>query len=112
MVERGGHARLADEALAELPVAGALGRDYLERNRALEAGLESPVDNTHSAAPGHRLDAVARQLGAFHEGHTSVIAKRGAASAWYGLYARPAGRRSGGGRRRARDRTGAGKLEP
>ncbi len=55
---RGGE-RLAHEELAQTRVAGALGRDQLERDRASELGVVGPVDDAHAADAGERLDGVA-----------------------------------------------------
>ena len=72
VVDRGGDARLALEALAEAGVAGAVGRDQLDRDRPAERELRGAVDDAHAAAAGDRLDAAAGDLGAWEQiGHAS-----------------------------------------
>ncbi len=62
MVDRGGRARLAHEALAEVGVLGELRRDQLQRDRAVEVELERAVDDAHAAAARDPQDAVAGEL--------------------------------------------------
>ena len=61
VVERGGNARLAQEALAEAAVIGKVGGDHLERHLAPEALLLSAVDRAHSSSADEPLDQVARE---------------------------------------------------
>ena len=51
VLDRGGQPRLALEALAEHRVLRALGRDQLDRHRALERQLGGAVDDAHATAP-------------------------------------------------------------
>ena len=72
VVDRGGDARLALEALAEAGVAGPLRRDQLDRDGAAERELRRAVDDAHATATGDRLDAATGDLGAWEEiGHAS-----------------------------------------
>src|ERR671934_55536 len=64
VVEGGGDARLAQEALAEALVLGQLGGEQLERHLASEAQVLGAVDDAHAAAPEQGLDPVAGQGGA------------------------------------------------
>ena len=73
MLERGGHARLAHEARAELRIARQLGRDQLEGHRALETLLHGPVDDSHATSAGDGLDAVAGEEPAGGDGHRSWL---------------------------------------
>ena len=76
MVDRRRHARLALEAFPELLIAGALGRQELERHRPPETQLGGPVDHAHAAAAGHRFDAAAGELFALFEfGHTRIVTR-------------------------------------
>ncbi len=62
VVERGGEARLAQEALAEAHVPGELGREELERDGAVEREVARAIDDAHSTAAEQRLDPVTGQL--------------------------------------------------
>jgi hypothetical protein len=74
VVDRGRDARLALEALAKPGVARPLRRDQLDRDRPAERQLRRAVDDAHTAAPGDRLDAAARELGAWKQiGHRAQI---------------------------------------
>ena len=76
MVDRSRHARLALEAFPELLIAGALGRQELQRHRPPETQLGGPVDHAHAAAAGHRFDAAAGELFAVFEfGHTRIVTR-------------------------------------
>ena len=61
VVERGGNARLAQEAFAETAVIGKVGRDHLERHLAPEALLLSAVHRAHSSSADEPFDQVARE---------------------------------------------------
>ena len=65
VVDRRRHARLAAEALAKLGVAGEVGGDDLQRDRALEVELQRAVDDAHAAAADDRLDPAAGEDVAF-----------------------------------------------
>ena len=62
VIDRGGHARLALEAGAELDVRRQRRGDHLQRDRAREAQLCGPVDDAHAAVPDQLLDAVTTEL--------------------------------------------------
>ena len=62
VVDRGGGARLADEALAEVGVPRQLRGDELQRDGAVEVELECSVDHAHAPAAGDPQDAVAGEL--------------------------------------------------
>jgi hypothetical protein len=62
MVERGGELGLADEPLAEPLVLRELGREYLERDLALQADVLGEVDRAHPPAAEGRLDPVPLEL--------------------------------------------------
>ena len=59
MVEAGGEARLAQEAVAEALVVGELPRDHLQRDRPVESQVGRPVDDPHPAPRDQRVEAVA-----------------------------------------------------
>ena len=59
VVDRGRHPDLAAEALGEVAVGDALGRDDLQRDAARERELRRAVHDAHAAAARHRLDAAA-----------------------------------------------------
>ena len=59
VVDRGRHPDLAAEAVGEVAVGDALGRDDLQRDPARERELPRAVDDAHAAAARHRLDAAA-----------------------------------------------------
>ena len=67
MLEGGGETRLPEEALPERGVAGELGRDHLESDRAIESRVSRPVDDAHAAAAGDPSDLVAGEGRAFCE---------------------------------------------
>ena len=76
VVDRGGHPPLALEAVPELLVAGAIGRQQLQRNGPPEAQLGGAVDHAHAAAAGDRFDAAAGELVAWFElGHTRIVTR-------------------------------------
>ena len=62
VVEPGGEARLAQQALAEALVVGQRRIEELERDRPVEAGVPGEVDLAHAAAAGQLLDAISREL--------------------------------------------------
>jgi hypothetical protein len=62
VIERGGDARLAQEALAKALVLRELGRDHLERDLASQALLVGTVDRTHASSADERLDAIGGDL--------------------------------------------------
>ena len=59
VVEAGGEAGLAQEALAEAVAVGQLAGDHLQRHRAFEAEVRRPVDDAHPAPRDQRVEAVA-----------------------------------------------------
>jgi len=61
VVDRGRDARLAQEPRAHVGVLDQRGRDHLHRHRALQRELPRAVHHAHAAAPGDRLDPVARE---------------------------------------------------
>ena len=61
VVHRGRHARLADEALAELRVVGELRGDHLDGDAALERQLRRLVDDAHPAMRGEPLQTAATE---------------------------------------------------
>ena len=61
MIQRRGEPALALEARAEHAVAGEAGREHLQRDRPIERHVRRAVDDAHPSAPGHRVDAVARE---------------------------------------------------
>ena len=85
VVDRGGHPRLAREALAELGVACALGGDDLQRDGTLEVELHGAVDDAHAAAGDDALDAAAaEQLAWVKLGHGFIVARRAGAAGYSG----------------------------
>ena len=58
VVEAGGEAGLAQEALAEALVVGEVAGDHLQRHRPVERQVRRPVDDPHPAARDQRVDAV------------------------------------------------------
>jgi hypothetical protein len=60
VLQRGGDARLAVEALAEAGRLGEVGRDDLDRRPAAQVQVLGAVDHAHAAAPDPLLDPVAR----------------------------------------------------
>ncbi len=58
MRERGGDARLAQEALAEVRVVGQIGRDDLQRGAAAQGLVLGQVDDAHAAPTDAVLDPV------------------------------------------------------
>ncbi len=75
MLERGSQARLALEALGELPVQGHLGREDLEGNAASETGFRSTVDDRHGAAADLAVDVVLPGEGMTHLRQQCVIGR-------------------------------------
>jgi hypothetical protein len=76
VVDRRGHPPLALEALAELAVAGPVGRQQLQRDGPAEAQLGRAVDHAHAAAAGDRFDAAAGELVAWFElGHPRIVTR-------------------------------------
>ena len=79
VVERGGNARLAQEALAEAAVIGKVGCDHLERHLAPEALFLSAIDRAHSSSADEPFDQVAREhapdhfVGALPDCHRSSV---------------------------------------
>ena len=74
MLDRGGHALLPLEALAELGIGGPIGRDELERHDAPAVELHGAVDDAHAPATGDRLDAVAAEHVAWRQrGHRPIL---------------------------------------
>jgi predicted nucleic acid-binding Zn ribbon protein len=63
MIDRRRHPRLALEALAEIGVARAVGREDLQRDGPAEVELLRAVDDAHPAAADHGLDAAACEDG-------------------------------------------------
>src|SRR3954453_13757988 len=63
VVDRGGEARLALEALAQRRVRRAVGRDQLERDGPPEPQVRRSVDHAHAAGAEDLLDAAAGKLG-------------------------------------------------
>ena len=63
MLQRGGHPRLAQEALPERHVLGQLRREQLQRDVAVEREIVGAVDDAHPAAADQRLDPIAGELG-------------------------------------------------
>jgi hypothetical protein len=80
VIERSRKPGLAQEACAKAPVLGEFGRQELESNVPFEPGVVSEVDDAHSPAPQHALDAVARELGADpvlgYDRHVSRLRRR------------------------------------
>ncbi len=64
VVEAGGEAGLAQEALAEGLVVGEVAGDHLQRHRSVERQVGGPVDDAHPAARDQRVDSIAAQRGA------------------------------------------------
>jgi hypothetical protein len=62
MVEGGGQARLADEALAELRVLGELGAQDLQGHPPGQVEVLGEVDEADAAPTEERLDAIAGEL--------------------------------------------------
>ena len=61
VVERGGEARLPQEAPAEPRILRHLRRDELQGDRSSQRRVERAVDDAHPAAPEDRLDAQATE---------------------------------------------------
>ena len=59
VVEAGGEAGLAQEALAEALAVGQLAGDHLQRHRPFQAEMRGPVDDAHAAPRDQRVDPVA-----------------------------------------------------
>ena len=59
MAELRGGAGLPQEALAQLGVAGAGGREQLDRHQAIEPHLSGEVDDPHAATPQLPLEGIA-----------------------------------------------------
>ena len=93
MVQGGGKARLLEEAAPEQLVPGQLGRDQLQRHRALEREVGRPVDNAHAAATDHRLDLVAGEARAAVQGdaHDPAPVSRSVATTSFARSSRIAG---------------------
>ncbi len=77
VVDRGGGARLAYEALAEVGVLGQLRGDELQRDGAVEVELERPVDHAHAAAARDPQDAVAGELVSLVQGGHRAFVQQG-----------------------------------
>ena len=61
MLERGGQARLAEEALAERDVVGQVGCEQLQRDVAVEREVVGAVHDPHPAAAEQRPPADSRR---------------------------------------------------
>ena len=62
LLDGGGGARLAQEALARALVVDELGRDDLDRDLAVEVELTRSVDDAHAALADRLLDETTREL--------------------------------------------------
>ena len=69
MVQSRGRAGLALEPLAALRVAGQIPGQDLERDRAVEPGVEGAVDLPHSARPEGAQHLVVSESGSGRERH-------------------------------------------
>src|SRR5262249_15075975 len=77
MAEPRNRARLALEALLVLGVARRLRQHDLERDRALEDGVEGLVDGAHSAASQQLHDLVLADLRTLHDRRRARPGRRG-----------------------------------
>src|SRR5262245_28401474 len=62
MVDGGGNAGLAQEALAEALVLRELGHEDLERDATVQVKVVGAVHDAHASSAGERVDAVAGEL--------------------------------------------------
>ncbi len=62
VLDRGGHPRLVGETAPEGVVAGPLGGDQLDRDRAVQAQVLGAVDDGHPTSADHALDLVSGDL--------------------------------------------------
>ncbi len=75
VVDRRRELGLALEARPEIRLAGEIGRDHLQRHRAVQADVRRPVHDAHAALTDDALDPVPRELGALaqHRHGTDVL---------------------------------------
>ena len=85
VVEAGGEAGLAQEALAEPLAVGQLAGDHLQRHRPFQAQVGGPVDHAHAAPRDQRVEAVARKSGADGEVCHRLLIRAGSDSGGLGL---------------------------
>src|SRR5450631_1817273 len=69
MVQRRNHPRFAIETVLGLRVVGKMGRQNLDGNGAVKAGVAGTVDFSHSASAKGSEDFVRSELRAGGEGH-------------------------------------------
>jgi len=69
VIQPGDGLRFALEPRPAVRVRGDLGREDLDGNRAVEAGITGLVDLAHPAGPNGGLDLVRAEAGTGREGH-------------------------------------------